>query len=123
MIFLYFLAFCSGYVLVFILGQSNAIIVAKHTYLYGATLVFIIYFSQEFIFGKTLGKLFTGTHVVDIDGNKPPAWSIVIRTASRLIPFEAFSFLGSNKRGWHDTISDTFVIKDKQKSENIKIAI
>ncbi len=112
MLFLYFIAFCSGYVLVFIFGQSKALKIVEHTYLYVGSLAFIVYFSQEFIFGKTLGKLFTGTRVVDSLGNKPDIVKLIIRNASRLIPLEAFSFLGSNKRGWHDTISDTFVIKD-----------
>lgn len=112
MLFLYFLAYCSGYILVFIFGPSNALKIVEHTYLFGGSLAFIVYFSQEFIFGKTLGKLFTGTRVVDSLGNKPGIVKLIIRTISRLIPLEAFSFLGSNKRGWHDTISDTFVIKD-----------
>lgn len=112
MLFLYFIAYCSGYILVFIFGPSKALKIVEHTYLYGGSLAFIVYFSQEFIFGKTLGKLFTGTRVVDSLGNKPDIVKLIIRNASRLIPLEAFSFLGSNKRGWHDTISDTFVIKD-----------
>jgi len=111
-LFLFFIAYCSGYILVFIFGPSKALKIVGHTYLYGGSLAFIVYFSQELIFGKTLGKLLTGTRVVDSLGNKPDIVKLIIRNASRLIPLEAFSFLGSNKRGWHDTISDTFVIKD-----------
>ncbi len=112
MLFLYFIAYCSGYILVFIFGPAKALKIVEHTYLFGGSLAFIVYFSQEFIFGKTLGKLLTGARVVDSLGNKPGIVKLIIRSASRLIPLEAFSFLGSNKRGWHDTISDTFVIKD-----------
>lgn len=111
-LFLYFIAYCSGYILVFIFGPLKALKIVEHTYLFGGSLAFIVYFSQEFIFCKTLGKLLTGTRVVDSLGNKPGIVKLIIRSACRLIPFEAFSFLGSNKRGWHDTISDTFVIKD-----------
>lgn len=104
-VFAYFIGYAFGY-----FGLKDFI--SAHPYLFSISLIFSSYFIQEYFFGKTIGKLFTGTRVVDNDGNKPPAWSIIIRTASRLIPFEALSFLSSDKRGWHDTISDTFVIKD-----------
>jgi len=102
-------AYCIGYICGYY-GLKDFI--SEHPYLFSFFLIFSSYFIQEYFFGITIGKLITGTRVVDNDGNKPSAWSIVIRTASRLIPFEAFSFLSSDKRGWHDTISDTFVIKD-----------
>lgn len=66
---------------------------------------------MEYYLGKTLGKYITGTSVISIDGNPPTMKQIVGRTFSRLVPFEALSFLGEN--GWHDTWSDTRVINTK----------
>jgi uncharacterized RDD family membrane protein YckC len=69
------------------------------------------YFLMEALFGKTLGKFITRTHVVNMDGEKPSFGTILGRTFCRLIPFEAFSFL-SGRPGWHDTISGTRVVND-----------
>jgi uncharacterized RDD family membrane protein YckC len=43
---------------------------------------------------------------------KPSVWQILGRTVSRFIPFEAFTFLTNDKRGLHDTLTETYVIKD-----------
>ncbi|WP_299556595.1 RDD family protein [Seonamhaeicola sp.] len=77
----------------------------------------------EVLTQKTLGKLISKTMVVLEDGSKPTTKDVLIRTFSRFIPFEAFSFLGSEGRGWHDSISDTYVVdtakfKAKVKAEN-----
>lgn len=68
---------------------------------------------------RTLAKYITKTMVVMEDGSKPDIKTSFSRTFSRIIPFEAFSFFGSNGRGWHDTISKTYVVKrdvfEKQK--------
>ena len=61
-------------------------------------------------FSRTFGKYFTKTIVVKHDGSRPNMKSIMIRTLSRLIPFEPFSFLTAD-RGWHDTLSVTYVVK------------
>ncbi|MCE2956628.1 MAG: RDD family protein [Flammeovirgaceae bacterium] len=78
-------------------------------------LAFIAYVSYfvfcESVFGRTVGKLITGTKVVDQNGNLPSTGTIFIRTLSRLVPFEAFSFLGENERGWHDRWTNTYVVK------------
>lgn len=76
---------------------------------------FIFYFGyfilMEYYLGQTLAKFITGTSVISIDGNKPTIGQIVGRTFSRLVPFDALSFLGEN--GWHDSWSDTRVINKK----------
>jgi hypothetical protein len=36
---------------------------------------------------------------------------IFIRTLSRFIIFEGLSYLGSVSRGWHDSLSGTYVVK------------
>ncbi|NEW80971.1 MAG: tetratricopeptide repeat protein [Mariniphaga sp.] len=108
--FLYLTSYCIG---LYMGGNAYfAHFVIEYPYLVGPILLFIVYFSQELIFGKTLGKHITGTRVVNNLGIKPTVWQLVIRTASRLIPFEAFTFLSNDKRGFHDTFSNTYVIKD-----------
>ena len=61
--------------------------------------------------GRTLGKLVTGTRVVNAAGGTPSFKQILGRSLARFIPFEAFSFLGDDGRGWHDSIPDTYVIR------------
>lgn len=68
------------------------------------------YFFEAFT-STTLGKLITKTIVVDQYGDKPDSSQLLKRTFSRLIPFDAFSYLGTPSRGWHDTISSTYVVK------------
>ncbi|WP_298531531.1 RDD family protein [uncultured Algibacter sp.] len=71
----------------------------------------LIYFALEFFTrGRSIGKFITKTRVVLADGSKPTALDYLKRSFSRIIPFEAFSFLGAEGRGWHDTISKTYVV-------------
>lgn len=76
-------------------------------------LVFMIsyYTLTESYFSRSFAKYITKTMVVMEDGSKPDWQTIFRRSLCRLIPFEIFSFLGSYGRGWHDTISDTYVVK------------
>lgn len=67
----------------------------------------------EAVFGKTIGKVITRTKVVDLEGQRPELMNLLGRNLVRLIPFEAFSFLGSSPVGWHDSMSDTRVIVDE----------
>jgi len=76
-------------------------------------LMIIYYVSLETIFARTLGKLLSGTRVISEDGSKPGFLQILGRTLCRFIPFEIFSFLGESGRGWHDSISKTYVITNK----------
>jgi len=66
----------------------------------------------EYYFGKTLAKFITRTKVVTTSGKLPSFWQIVGRTLARYIPFEPFSFFGSKPIGWHDSLSNTLVVKD-----------
>ncbi len=76
--------------------------------------LFLYYSSFEALFGKTIGKLITGTKVVNIeDGEKPTFGTAMLRSIIRFVPFEAFSFFGEHKTGWHDRWSKTLVIKDR----------
>jgi len=81
--------------------------------LFTAVILVIFYTVLEGFSQKTVGKLITQTKVVLEDGEKPPFDVILKRSLSRIIPFEAFSFLGSTARGWHDSISKTYVVDVK----------
>ena len=79
-------------------------------YLFTSILYFIYIFSIEYLTkGKSIGKFITKTQVVSIDGTMPTQKDFLIRNISRLVPFEAFSFLIGND-GWHDSWSDTRVV-------------
>lgn len=73
-------------------------------------LIYYIFF--EMVYGKTPGKFITKTVVVDEKGRKPGSSQIVIRSLARIIPFEPFSFFLAPPRGWHDSLSKTYVVKD-----------
>jgi len=78
--------------------------------IFSLTLLLLYYLVFETFTGRTLGKYITNTKVVTIDGQKPEADKILYRTLSRLIPFDALSFLGDEGKGWHDTLSKTIVV-------------
>lgn len=80
-------------------------------YFFGLIIMLLYYNFFEIVFGITIGKLITGTVVVDENGEKPTSQSILTRTLCRAIPFEALSFLGVVSHGWHDTLSTTYVVK------------
>jgi len=75
-------------------------------------IVFVAYYTiSEFYFQKTIGKYATGTVVIDINGSKPDQKTIFLRSISRLIPLEPLSCIGLYSRGWHDILTQTFVVK------------
>ncbi len=60
--------------------------------------------------GRSLGKLITGTRVVNNDGTRISFGTALGRSLSRIVPFEAFSALGSPCYPWHDRWTNTYVI-------------
>jgi len=80
-------------------------------YALGALIVLIYYNIFEIFFSRTIGKFVTKTIVVNELGEKPTVNEILVRTVCRIIPFDAFSFLGEPGKGWHDSISKTYVVK------------
>jgi uncharacterized RDD family membrane protein YckC len=107
------LAYAFSFLVGYLFGiYQLAHIVVDNQFLFGCIVIFVFYFSQEYFFGKTVGKFITKTHVVDKKGNKPSLILFVVRTISRLIPFDAITYLSKEKRGLHDIISTTYVIKD-----------
>src|SRR5438093_12878936 len=61
----------------------------------------------EALFGRTLGKLLTGTRVIDVDRRKPGWGRAFLRMLVRCIPFEPLSL--RNGVMWHDLLSGTRV--------------
>lgn len=78
---------------------------------FSGNVIFFLYYylSEKFLNGRTIGKYGTGTKAVTILGGKPSNSDLLKRTFSRLVPFDALSFFGTN--GWHDSWSDTRVVK------------
>jgi len=75
----------------------------------------------EAVSGRTIGKLITKTKVVDENKQNIGFSTALVRSFSRLIPFDAFSFLGAEVRGWHDTISKTYVVNVIDKLEENRL--
>ena len=88
---------------------------------YSALIMLLYYSLTEIYFSRTIAQLITKTVVVNKDGTKPDIKMLVIRSLCRFIPFEPFSFLGTNPRGWHDTFSDTYVVKKKKLAKNVRV--
>lgn len=81
-------------------------------------LMALLYFNaMEIPLGVTIGKLVTGTVVVDPYGELPDRSTILTRSLCRIIPFEPFSCLSENGRGWHDTIPDVYVVRKRDLEE------
>ncbi|MBP4139426.1 RDD family protein [Flavobacterium geliluteum] len=87
--------------------------------LIGVTILLVYYTLIEGFFGRSVGKFITGTVVVDENGEKINFVSALKRSLCRLIPFDGLSFFGS--RGWHDSITDTYVVEKKALEESIKM--
>jgi len=82
-------------------------------YVFGCVLVLIYYTLMEGLFGVTVGKLITGTRVVDEHGQRVAFPRALLRSLCRLIPLEIFSLLVrdyANPRGWHDSLPRTRVV-------------
>ena len=90
-------------------------------YLIGIVLVIIYYAIFEGFFSRSIGKYITQTIVVNEDGSKPSFKRIMKRTFCRLIPFNHFSFFGYDARGWHDSLSDTYVVKKKAYDREMRL--
>lgn len=86
-------------------------------------LVIVIYYMiMETMTGRSFGKYATNTKVFMQDGSEPEPYAVFIRSVSRLIPFEAFSFLGEHAKGWHDTLAKTVVVDLKKYNQELEMA-
>lgn len=79
-------------------------------------MVVLYYNIFEIIFAQSIGKFVTQTIVVDEHGEKPHYETILIRSLCRIIPFNPFSVLILG-RGWHDSLSKTYVVDKKRLEE------
>jgi uncharacterized RDD family membrane protein YckC len=122
LVFIYILVLSAGTTIVLIAEATNNFAVSSwvenmsivEIIAYGLLILFFYYFLTEVYFSRTLAKLITRTLVVKRDGSKPTVKMIFIRTLSRFIVFEGLSYLGSVSRGWHDSLSGTYVVKKKR---------
>lgn len=92
--------------------------IAQYTFVVCISLLYYNVF--EIFFARTVGKFITQTIVVDEYGEKPNHETILVRTISRLIPFNPLSFLVFPARGWHDRISKTYVVNKNLLEEKKK---
>ncbi|MBL0357785.1 MAG: RDD family protein [Chitinophagaceae bacterium] len=72
---------------------------------------YVLYYTlcEKLFKGYTLGKIITGTRAIRQDGGELTFKNALLRSLSRLVPFEVFS--GFNTLTWHDSWTDTMVIK------------
>ncbi len=120
-VILYFIIFCFGtmvLLLSMLTGNSSLLewmgtIGNLEGYLIFILTMILYYTVIESYFSRSVGKYITRTIVVNEDGSKPDSQTILKRTLCRFIPFDNFSFLGSPTRGWHDSISDTYVVNKR----------
>jgi uncharacterized RDD family membrane protein YckC len=70
---------------------------------------------EGFTGGKTIAKFMNGTRAVNEDGTRITFKTALLRSLSRMVPFEAFSALGANPPyPWHDRWTRTYVIDESQ---------
>ncbi len=94
-------------------GDENSFTVLALGYLIAMVNYLVYYTFCEKVFnGYTLGKLITGSRAVRQDGKELTFRDAFLRSASRLVPFEAFSALGGGSP-WHDKWTKTMVIKSR----------
>jgi len=113
---MYIFAFAIGFLAIAIFGEDVGLII-------GFIAFFAYHLIFEAIFQKTIGKMFTGTKVVSVTGEKPSFLALLGRTFARYIPFEPLSFLfyGSYPTmGWHDRLSGTLVVPKSLTPEQVK---
>ncbi len=119
-IILQFVGAAAGFVLGFsyvaikggVITPNDQLMLQIIGWILGVTVAMSYYISMECLFQRTIAKFITNTKVVRDDGTPPNVSQIVGRSFARLIPFEAFSFLGGqNPVGWHDSFSGTRVVR------------
>jgi uncharacterized RDD family membrane protein YckC len=74
---------------------------------------YLIYYTicEKAFRGYTLGKLITGTRAIRDDGQELSFKNALLRSLSRLVPFEVLS--GFAYKPWHDLWTKTQVIKSR----------
>jgi len=115
------------YFLIFSYGLFGAAMGFDHINSDNSVLLYLIvylirigYYSLcEIIFnGRTIGKFITGTKAVNDSGTEMEPKTVVLRTLSRIVPFEPFSALGDPPNPWHDRWTNTYVIDVRKTEQN-----
>jgi len=108
------ISFVFGLILALTAGAQAAqgALAGAGQFFFGLAIYLCFYLFFEGIWQRTPGKFLFGTRLVSQDGQPIPFPRLLGRTFARLIPFEAFSFFG--RRGWHDSLSGTMVVKVKK---------
>ena len=121
-VFLYIIQIIIGVILGVILGVTGNLDMLEEgtgfsifLNLSGYLIYFLYYSISEGFGGTSLGKLICGYTVINDQAEKMSFGKAMLRTVCRLIPFEAFSCFA--ERGWHDTLSKTYVVKKSEKLE------
>ncbi|WP_397362703.1 RDD family protein [Olleya sp. R77988] len=79
----------------------------------------IYYIIVELVFKSSPAKYLTQTKIVSLSGQPITSGNIIIRSFSRRIPFNPFSFLGNESDlGWHDSLSKTTVVQLKRQGKH-----
>ncbi len=75
--------------------------------------------------GQTLGKMLLRIQVVDANGNIPPWHRVIVRELvgkfiSEVILWVGYLWIGfdQNKRGWHDYLGGSYVVRKQGKARN-----
>lgn len=95
------------------LNETNEINPLLDRLITGLVLALCYFIMETALKGKSVGKYVTKTRVVMEDGAMPKTGDLIKRSLCRIIPFDQFSFLGAQGRGWHDSISNTYVVDEK----------
>ena len=77
------------------------------------------------IWGQTVGKRIVGIQVVDANGNVPPWHRVLLRELVGKFVSEAILWIGyiwisfdENKRGWHDFLGGSYVVRKRRGSNS-----
>lgn len=110
---LIFLLWLIQVVIINLLFTSIAYDIPDFFRMYFFVCYFLYYFITEYFFGKTPGKYFSKTIVVNRLGKKPNFKAVFIRSIFRLTFHDQFSFVFG--QGLHDSISGTKVVNNSRK--------
>ena len=108
----YALSFCMGIILA-LTGMSYILQNQIALLAFTLCLFFAYFLVMESTTARTVGKLFTGTRVISAVSEPLTFNQVLVRSLSRMIPLEPFSFLGGTTSGWHDTLSKTRVVMSR----------
>jgi hypothetical protein len=94
-----------------ILGVLNSFVIIESKHYIAQPIVQLFYYIiMEGLLGRTIGKFVTRTKVEFIDKTQNKFVAVLIRTVSRIIPFEPLSIFFDEKNiMWHDKFSKSKV--------------